>query len=437
MKYFFLHIEKFLLILPYSACFMYFRGKAIYIIAFVIVFFFTIGFFFQHSYLQKEFHRYRKISWTLAYNAFVECKMRFKNLESTSDTSMLIQKMHLMLQNVLSHTLDTEDIFFEIFDDNEQLLHRNKQPRSLNYLFFLSSSFRELTTYEHPVLGKFHIQVLDVIAYRNKKFLFFFHALWILLCISTIGLALLVWEKNRRSQKIRLDVVNNLAHEFKTPLTSIKLLSDLIRKKNYPSEEKLKQYATIIYQESDRVLRQAHQMIQSAYYDSSELTLLLRFHNIHGIIQYFIQNYLRVFEYEKLVFQSYLQATQPYVRIDRNHFLNVLTNLLDNAKKYCTAETLIICIRTYNIKNKVYVEFSDNGVGIPPKLQKYIFDRFYRVPDGNRHNTSGYGIGLYYVKTVLEKMEASIQVRSKESEGSTFIISMKIQKSPAIWQKKK
>jgi two-component system, OmpR family, phosphate regulon sensor histidine kinase PhoR len=106
-----------------------------------------------------------------------------------------------------------------------------------------------------------------------------------------------------------------------------------------------------------------------------------------------------------------------------------MTNLLDNARKYSANSHAEVIISTYNAQNKLFIEISDNGTGIDSKYHKLIFDRFYRVPTGNVHDKSGYGVGLYYVKNILSKMNAKIRVRSRQGHGTTFTIQFKLKKN--------
>jgi signal transduction histidine kinase len=194
------------------------------------------------------------------------------------------------------------------------------------------------------------------------------------------------------------------------------------------NDKKLKNYSMIIHQESNKMLHQVTQLLHTAYYDNIKIAFRMRNHNIHGLTEFFLASYLSVFNESDIKVQSNFRAINPICSIDRTHYFNVVTNLLDNARKYSGEKRPEICISTYNENNKLYIEFSDNGIGIDHKHLEHIFDRFYRVPQGNKHEKSGYGVGLYYVKTVLNQMKADIRVKSRPGQGSTFLISIRNKK---------
>jgi two-component system, OmpR family, phosphate regulon sensor histidine kinase PhoR len=230
-------------------------------------------------------------------------------------------------------------------------------------------------------------------------------------------------------QKIRLDVINNMTHEFKTPLTSLQLVSSMIMTQGSDmGEDKLKNYARIMHQECDKMLQQARQVLNAAYFEKGKFYLRKRHHNIHGLIKHVINSYQSVFGEGDIRITTNFQAQKVVVIVDRHHFANILTNLLDNAKKYTDDPIAYVQINTYNEGSQVVLEIEDQGMGIEQKHLKNLFDRFYRVPKGNIFDKSGYGVGLYYVKSIMKQMNAKIRVKSKPGVGSTFILYFKTKK---------
>jgi two-component system phosphate regulon sensor histidine kinase PhoR len=317
---------------------------------------------------------------------------------------------------------------FEYILTNEQdiiLYYFGNSQKSLKEKIDRKNYF-EIETLRFNNRGEIIIWIQNRFAWQNRAILLFFTLLWISFCLVTLGFMVYIWEKQRRMQKIRLDVINNMSHEFKTPLTSIQLISEMILQHGPDlKDEKLKHYAGIIHQETDKMLQQAKQILNSAYYDQSKVILRKRIFNIHGLIEYILNSYTTVYNVNEISVSLSLSAGYPFVLVDRNHFINVLTNLLDNARKYSKNGHVHVCFKTYNVKNKIFIEVQDNGIGIETKYQNLIFERFYRVPSGNIHEKSGYGVGLYYVKTILKQMNADIRVKSKPGEGSVFIIQFK------------
>ena len=176
----------------------------------------------------------------------------------------------------------------------------------------------------------------------------------------------------------------------------------------------------MITDESNRLKLQVEKVLQMAQFEKSEIDLNLTSCNVHelihqasGSIQFMLDNRNGKLSVE-------LNATDPILKVDELHFTNIIRNLLDNAIKYCT-ESPVITISTSDSKNGIQISVQDNGIGITPAQRKQVFEKFYRIPTGNVHNVKGFGLGLYYVKSLVEAHHGSVDV-SSDSNGSTFII---------------
>lgn len=389
---------------------------------------FELTYFTQLHKSQEEFNICQNSSWKLIDNTQNVIKNKYLALDKIGNKFILLHDMSWK-----NHDESAQAADFDVGPQDYSAFYIHQKLKKINFSFFTKASLIEISEYVNSIIVILYALVFDFFNLNKTTNLYLYFLLILVIIILAAVLIMLI--KNRQVKKIHYDIIDILAHEINTPLTSIKLLSDIIRKKNYISEEKLKQYAAIIYQESERLIQNATQILQSSYYNLSEVQLKLRYHSINGIIQHFINNYQSIYE-NKISFHANLQAIESVTKIDRNYFIGVLINLLENAKKYCNSDLPVIQIRTYNTKNKINIEFSDNGKGIPLKYHKIIFKRFYSVPQKNQQNRLGFGIGLYYVKIVLEKMNASIYIKSEETKGTTFIIIFKIQKPPVKWQKK-
>lgn len=232
--------------------------------------------------------------------------------------------------------------------------------------------------------------------------------------------------KQKRLSEIKTDFINNMTHELKTPISTIALSSDMLMRGDFSSDpEKLKRYASIIFKENKRLENQVERVLNVAKMDKETLQLKKESFDMHELLVEVKEN----FEFNQLEhggeIEMHLDATNFKLDVDPVHISNVVFNLLDNAIKYCEVQPHVV-LRTKNEKNNFELEISDNGIGIKREDIKLIFDKFYRVPTGNLHNVKGFGLGLYYVKIVIEQHGGSIHVKSSVGKGTTFIIRLPI-----------
>ena len=252
----------------------------------------------------------------------------------------------------------------------------------------------------------------------------------ILFVLVFFGFSISVIFKQKKLSEIKNDFINNMTHELKTPIATIGISSETLMNLNPDnSKDKLLRYASIIYKENKRLESQVERVLNVANLDKSEINLNMTVFDIHEIIEEAKEN----FEFNQLeehggVIKVDLAAQDSILQADLVHITNIVNNLLDNAIKYCDKVPNIL-VSTQNHKGKVVVNFKDNGKGISRDNLKYIFDKFYRVPTGNLHDVKGFGLGLFYVKTILEELNGSIQVKSVLGKGSEFIITLPINKS--------
>jgi two-component system phosphate regulon sensor histidine kinase PhoR len=213
-----------------------------------------------------------------------------------------------------------------------------------------------------------------------------------------------------------------MTHELKTPISTIGLSSEMLMKSDFSDDpEKLKRYASIIYKENKRLENQVERVLNVAKLDKEELTLTCERMDLHEIIDEARES----FEFNqselggKLTVE--LNAELHTIKADAVHLTNVVYNLLDNAVKYCEQKPEIT-LSTRNEKKGLVLEITDNGIGIKREELRMIFDKFYRVPTGNVHNVKGFGLGLFYVKLIIDAHKGKIDVKSKPGEGTTFTI---------------
>jgi signal transduction histidine kinase len=248
-----------------------------------------------------------------------------------------------------------------------------------------------------------------------------------LFIIIMFSLTLYIMFKQKRLSEMKNDFVNNMTHELKTPISTISLASQMLNDRSIPDEQKnLGHISRIIQTESRQLGYQVERVLQMAIFDHGELKLKREPVDLHDIIETVAQNFLLQMDKRggKLEFQP--EADQSVVTGDLMHLTNVVSNLMENAMKY-TSRNPEITISTMNENNSIVVSVADNGIGISKEDQKRIFDKFYRVPTGNVHNVKGFGLGLSYVKLIVEEHGGSIKIKSESTVGSRFDIHLPLE----------
>ncbi len=255
----------------------------------------------------------------------------------------------------------------------------------------------------------------------DLKLLIFF-SIVLLVVIGFFTYTILVILKQKKLSEIKTDFVNNMTHEFKTPISTIALSSDvLMRDDIIKNPERLKHYATIISEENKRLKSQVESVLQVSQIDSHKIALNVTDIDMHALIENIAKNMEpRVSElHGKIILQ--LNAKKVIVSGDEVHLTNILYNLLDNAIKYCDKIPEIQII-TLNKHKGIEISVKDNGKGIETSSQNMIFEKFFRVPSGNLHDVKGFGLGLFYVKNMIKLHRGKIALHSIPKVGTTFTI---------------
>lgn len=250
----------------------------------------------------------------------------------------------------------------------------------------------------------------------------FFTLIIIVLFFITIRIAF----QQKKISEIKSDFINNMTHEFKTPIATISLAADSIKNPQIISnEDKINHYLKIIKEENRRMNNQVESVLQISLLEKEKFKVNLFEFDLHDLIQKAIQNInLKVLE-KGGTMNVALHAENPFAMVDETHFLNIIHNLLDNAIKY-SPQKLEIKLNTQNQNGNIKITFKDRGIGIKKEELVRIFDKFYRVPTGNIHNVKGFGLGLSYVKAIVNEFNGSIHVSSDYGKGSIFEIILPI-----------
>lgn len=230
--------------------------------------------------------------------------------------------------------------------------------------------------------------------------------------------------RQRQISEIKTDFINNMTHEFKTPIATINLALDAIKNpKVIEDKEKVHRYLQMIRDENKRMHAQVENVLRISKLEKKELDIAKESNNIHDIIEDAIEHVNLIIENRNGTITKHFEANRTTVLLNDMHFTNVIVNVLDNAIKYST-EAPIIDVYTENLKDFVLIKVKDHGIGMSKVAQKRIFEKFYREHTGDVHNVKGHGLGLAYVKRIIDDHNGQIFVESEKGKGSTFIIKL-------------
>ena len=266
---------------------------------------------------------------------------------------------------------------------------------------------------------------------HKKKFLFsellgitVLSIVFTLIIIIAYSSALNQLIRQRQISEIKTDFINNMTHEFKTPIATINLALDAIKNpKIIDDKEKVHRYLQMIRDENKRMHAQVENVLRISKLEKRELDISKESNNIHEIIDEAIEHINLIIEDRQGTITTHFDASRTTVLLNDVHFTNVIVNILDNAIKY-SPEIPVIDIYTENVKDFVIIKIKDQGAGMSKIAQKRIFEKFYREHTGDLHNVKGHGLGLAYVKRIVEDHNGEVYVESEKGKGSTFIIKL-------------
>ncbi len=264
---------------------------------------------------------------------------------------------------------------------------------------------------------------------RNRAFHSIFW--WLLVCfvllvILVLGFIFTIYSflRQKKISEMKSDFVNNITHEFKTPIATISLASEMLLKPSVlSSETKARKYAGIIYDENIRLKKQVENVLQLALLDRGTFSLKYAPVDLHQLIVKAADSFQLLVKEKNGSLKLQLIALNHQVYADVMHLENIITNLLDNASKYSPGIPEIT-ISTFNRNDHIVFAIEDKGIGISTENQKHIFRKMYRVHTGNLHDVKGFGLGLYYVKSLVEAHNGNVNLHSEPGKGSRFEISL-------------
>jgi signal transduction histidine kinase len=248
----------------------------------------------------------------------------------------------------------------------------------------------------------------------------------ILTIVVILGFSLTIFIifRQKKLSEIKNDFVSNMTHELKTPISTISLASQMLNDNSIPEDSKnLNNISRIIGDESKRLGYQVEKVLQMAVFDRGRIRLKRKKTDVNELVSNVITNFDLQVQKREGTITGELNAGETQLNIDPVHLANVVSNLVDNAIKY-SKEAPEIRIRTLNRNGNFIIKVADSGIGIKKEDQRRIFEKFFRVPTGNVHNVKGFGLGLSYVKKIVEEHRGSVSLKSEVNKGTEFEISL-------------
>ncbi|WP_299122386.1 HAMP domain-containing sensor histidine kinase [uncultured Winogradskyella sp.] len=350
----------------------------------------------------------------------------FKTLLKEKDIPIYKRVTALQVKTLLRRELQSEginlDFEFSIYDDD---LATKVQTESFE---------KSKDNYGVPIFldnnneGSYNLWV----DFPDRKKYLLSSILWmILLSIIFTGIIIIAYSsaiyqliKQRQISQIKTDFINNMTHEFKTPIATINLALDSIKNpKIINDQEKVKRYLGMIKEENKRMHAQVENVLRISKLEKNELNISKERLKLHDLVEDAITHVELMIEDRKGYVKTHLDAAKSSVLANETHFTNVIVNILDNAIKY-SDDAPKIDIYSENIGNNIILKIVDQGNGMTKAVAKRVFEKFYREHTGNVHNVKGHGLGLAYVKRIIDDHQGYISVESEKGKGSTFIIKL-------------
>lgn len=282
-----------------------------------------------------------------------------------------------------------------------------------------SGNIDGMVPFEHLILI---IPSVKLQVYQSMIWMIIGASLFSIVILTAFGVTVGALIRQKKLSEIKTDFINNMTHEFKTPLATISLAIDAIRnEKVAKSPEKMEYFSGIIKEENKRMNRHVETILQAALLDKQELNLNMKRVSANEIVERISKNYQLQIEDKQGKIELHLDPKIEMIIADENHFTNMLSNLVDNAIKY-SKDGLLIKIFTAMHGKNVQIKVQDNGIGMNRETVNRVFEKFYRAHTGNIHNVKGFGLGMSYVKTVVDVHKGKIKVESTLGKGSCFIV---------------
>jgi signal transduction histidine kinase len=353
-------------------------------------------------------------------------------LESETKPKSISERVHEdTLEQLIRKALSDKDILipfeFAVYSpssDSNNLVIRsqNFKPENLNTEHRITLFPNDLITKPNQLLLFFPGQKGQIL--RSLALLMTGSIIFTLVIVLSSGASIVVMIRQKKISDIKTDFINNMTHEFKTPIATISIAADsIINSRVIQEPDKIRDFTRIIKEENNRMNTRVEQVLQMALLDSRDFKLRPVITDMHAMIERAVNHYRLQIEKREGVLSTRFDATNSMVEVDEDHMRNVLMNLLDNANKYSGSRPEIN-VFTFNRGEKFFFGVEDHGTGMSQETQRRVFDKFFRVTSGNIHNVKGFGLGLSYVKAIVLAHHGDINLQSEVGKGSRFEISL-------------
>ncbi len=250
---------------------------------------------------------------------------------------------------------------------------------------------------------------------------------WLLLSVIftlvitlTYAYTIISFIRQKKLSALKTDFINNMTHELRTPVSAISLASEMLLNSEVSTNPvKVEKYASLIFEQNTRMKGLVEHVLQVSMLEQGKFTLNVDEFDAHEVLRNLARSYRVILEARGGQIELHLNASPSIIKADKLHFTSIISSLLDNANKYSPTNPKVK-IATLNADEGIEIQISDNGIGIAPEYHSEIFRKFFRVPNGNRHDVKGYGLGLYYVYTMVTAHGGQIGFISEEGTGTTF-----------------
>jgi two-component system phosphate regulon sensor histidine kinase PhoR len=379
---------------------------------------------------EKEFN----IKVNSALRSVVEA-IRFSHRDTPPFAGVITQPLHDYFIADTKYPADTDEVEFllkkaieeyNIFTNFKFGIYNTTDQKLTHVRYIASGQPAPDPGTELPLFQKPY-NYIGVFFPNRESFIIHQLGFWIfstiLLSLVIIGFGITIFKLFRQKQlsEIQKDFINNMTHEFRTPIATIQLSTEVLKSNGaIQSNQRLFQYANIIENEANHLESQVDRVLQVAKLENHSLHLEKTPVNVHEVIGQTVHDFESSIQQKNGRFKLDLQATRPVIIADKLHFTNILFNLADNAIKY--AEQPEVRFQTRDHGDGISISIADNGPGIPQKYHKFLFTKFFRVPTGNLHEVKGFGLGLNYVKLYTNSFGGDIRLQSDPGKGSNFML---------------
>ena len=358
---------------------------------------------------------------------------RHLSLNINFDLDQLLDEEELI--EIIDQVMDQHNLnleyFYSITNSSGLILFSNFEKKENELLInstIFSDEFLIDDIYNERKIFSLYIMNLEKSIIRSFSSIFLISISLITIVIVTFFYSIKIINNQKKITQIKSDFINNMTHELKTPIATIGLACEALKDKDIELNKPMKdKFLSTITNENERLGKLVETVLQNTISDKGTPELKLEIFNIEEIIEKAMKSIQLSFDKKEGSIETDFMALNKIVEADKLHITNVIYNLLDNSLKYSENKPHVK-ISTRDVIGGLVIRIKDNGIGIAKDNQEKIFEKLFRVPTGNIHNVKGFGLGLSYVKSIMELHQGSIKVESKLGHGSTFLISLKASK---------